>query len=90
MSSPRLLVTLGENASCQVVEEFAAAGDSRNYFCNAVAEISLEEGACLKHGCASSHTAEKYPEARSPVSIKLQCWLPCAGTWSWKGRAPGT
>ena len=49
-ASPRLLVHLGERASCQVVEEFAAAEAAGRCLTNAVAEMHLEEGASLRHG----------------------------------------
>lgn len=49
-ASPRLLLHLGERASCQVVEEFAAAEAAGRCLTNAVAEMHLEEGASLRHG----------------------------------------
>lgn len=50
VSNPRLLIRLEERASCRVIEEFVAAEDAGQYFCNAVAEIHLSQMSSLRHG----------------------------------------
>lgn len=49
-------MVLGSGASAALVEEFAGADEAGAYFCNAVAEVVLGEGAQLMHGCAACCT----------------------------------
>jgi Fe-S cluster assembly protein SufD len=46
---PRLLVVVGENASATLVESHVGAADTAAYWTNPLAEISLGEGARLRH-----------------------------------------
>jgi hypothetical protein len=52
MAAPRLLCVLGAGASAEVIEEFVspASEGSDPHVTNALAEIELAEGACIKHG----------------------------------------
>ena len=52
MAAPRLLCVLGADASAEVIEEFVspASEASDPHVTNALAEIELAEGACIKHG----------------------------------------
>lgn len=52
MAAPRLLCVLGADASAEVIEEFVspAADSGAAYVTNALAEITLAQGASLKHG----------------------------------------
>lgn len=49
ISAPRLLVVLEEGATAEIVEEFVSLAPSQPYMCTAVAEIELDDTACLKH-----------------------------------------
>lgn len=50
-AAPRLVAMLEEGASAEIVEEFAPLDPQAGgaYFCNAVAEIELDDGASLRH-----------------------------------------
>lgn len=54
ISSPRLLVVMGDASSLELVEEYAPGpGHTPKYFTNAVTEVQLEQGAELRHGSES-------------------------------------
>lgn len=59
-SAPRLLVVLEEGAVAEVVEDFGPTDDATQYFCNAVAEMCIGEGAVLTHSYVQLQAREAY------------------------------
>ena len=76
MSSPRLLVIMGDSSSLELVEEFAPGpGNRTKYFTNSVTEVQLDEGAQLNHGSASlSHLTMHHAVAATDMTSNcLSC-----------------